>query len=316
METSPAAQAAPGPALDEANLGKLGRFIVSRWFGVFAALLSLLAISVYVFGYTPYLEYLYSDMKAYWDRAMFRLNNNHFSDSQFIAWPPLYHIFLAEFSRVFRWLGLEDWIQLKAALAINISVFAVSVFALQRLAANWFRRPSYVLICVLLYGLGFPALYFNAFLLSGNLGGPLFVIALAVASGRFSWSSLIIAALTFGLATIIRPSLGPYGLAFVLLYACRYGLWNKAFIARAAVFTILFFSVVFAASTEVSRISQGRVNGLSANGGLDFFIANTDYHRVDLTYDGWHFFVVVPSMSWKTEQGIFHTTLAFYKQEN
>jgi hypothetical protein len=87
------------------------------------------------------------------------------------------------------------------------------------------------------------------------------------------------------------------------------------FIRRAAVFTAVFFTVVGLASMEVSRISNGRVTGLSANGGLDFFIANSHYYRVELRYDGWHFFVIVPGLSWKPENGVFYTNVPFYKQD-
>lgn len=320
---SEAAAVAIDPAPVGYQPGKYGRFILSRNFGVLAAALSLAVVLIYVFGATPYTEFVFSDMRTYWDRAMARMQGEVFSDAQFIAWPPVYHILLAEFFEILQWAGLGEWVRLETALGINILTFAGSVFALQRLAAHWFRRPAFVLLTVLFYGFGFPALYFNAFLLSGNLGAPLLVIALSVAAGRYSWGALVFAALTFGLATIVRPSLGPYGLSFVLLYLCRYyrgGFWRTAFslpfLTRAAAFTVVFFAVVFAASAEVSRISGGRVNGLSANGGLDFFIANTDYHRVDLSYDGWHFFVVIPSMSWKPEQGIFYTNVPFYEQDH
>src|SRR5690349_22765532 len=57
-------------------------------------------------------------------------------------------------------------------ISINMVAFAASVYALHRLAVQWFERPEFVLATVLLYAFGFPAWYFNAFLLSGNLGIP------------------------------------------------------------------------------------------------------------------------------------------------
>ncbi|HEX5125165.1 MAG TPA: hypothetical protein VFW00_00350 [Rhodocyclaceae bacterium] len=288
-------------------------FIKTRRFGLAVALLSLIVVLTYVFAYTPYHDFVYSDMKSFWTRAIDRLNGQVFVDSQFEAWPPMYHIMLAEIFRVLRWIGLNLWIRIETPLTINIVAFAVSVYALQRMAVRWFVRPEFVLATVLLYAFGFPALYFNAFLLSDNLGGPLLVMAMSVAVCRKDWWAIMVAALLFGAATIIRPSLGPYGLAFVIFYLGQYGL-RWPFIARAAVFSAVFFTAVFCASLEVSHISHGKVNGLSANGGLDFFIANADYHRIELNYDGWHFFIIVPALSLQPEHGVFFTSVPFYNQ--
>jgi hypothetical protein len=292
---------------------RFGRFIQTRKFGLLMALLSLTVISIYVFLYAPYQDFIFSDMKGFWNRTMERLDGLQFRDSQFQVWPPIYHILLAEFFRLLRWIGLENWIRLETPLAINILVFAISVYAFQRVAVRWFVWPKWMLVTVLLYAFGFPALYFNAFLLSDNLSAPLMVIAVSLVISRQSWKYVVIGALLFGAVAAIRPSFGPYGLAFIALYLARYG-FNWQFIRRAAVFTAVFFTVVACASAEVSRISGGRVNGLSANGGLDFFIANSHYYRVELRYDGWHFFVIVPGLSWKPENGVFYTNVPFYNQ--
>ncbi|GAB2903059.1 hypothetical protein GCM10027046_35420 [Uliginosibacterium flavum] len=285
----------------------------SRRCGIALALLSLLAVASYVFWLAPYQEFLFSDMKHCWTQAMKRLDGKVFDDSQFVAWPPLYHIFLAELFRVFRWLGLESLVRLETALALNILAFSASVYALQRVAVRWFERSWALLLTVLLYGFGFPALYFNAFLLAENLGSPLLVMAVACIVCRPGWRGIVGAALLFAAATIVRPAMGPFGLAFVAFLLSREHL-GRRFLLRAAVFSGVFFVLISLASLEVSRISQGRVNALSANGGLDFFIANTDYHRVDLNYDGWHFFVIVPAQSWKPESGVFYTSTPFYEQ--
>lgn len=285
----------------------------SRSAGAWLAVGAFAAICLYVFWLTPYQQFLFSDMKNFWTQAMQRLDGREFADSQFVAWPPLYHIFLAELFRILRVLGLGELVRLETALLLNITVFAASVFALQRLAAHWLQRGDMVLLCTLLYGFGFPALYFNAFLLADNLGSPLLVMAVAAIVCVPGWRGILLSAMLFAAATIVRPALGPYGLAFVAFLLARQG-WSRRFLLQAALFSALFFSLIALASLEVSRISKGRVNGLSANGGLDFFIANTDYHRVDLSYDGWHFFVIVPAQSWRPENGVFYTNVPFYEQ--
>lgn len=288
-------------------------FVPSRRCGALLALLSFAWLLIYVYLLCPYEDFLYSDMKKYWTSAMTRLNGNPFEDPQFVAWPPLYHIILAELFRVLRWLGLESWIRLETALTINMAAFAASVYALHRVAVQWFDRAEYVFITLILYAFGFPAWYFSAFLLSGNLGMPLMIIAFALIVHKCNWWSAAVGALLFGLAVLIRPSFGPYGLAFVLYYLALYRISWK-FIQRAAIFSAVFFFMVALGSAEVSRISNGKLVGLSGNGGLDFFIAVSHHHRVDVSYDGWHFFVIAPAFSWKPENGSFYTDVPFYNQ--
>lgn len=288
--------------------------VSSRRFGIVLAVLSLVWLLIYVYLLAPYQDFVYSDMKKYWTSAMSRFDGHEFEEPQFVAWPPLYHIILAELFQVLRWAGLESWIRLETALTINMVAFAASVYALHRLVVQWFDRPEFVFITMMLYVFGFPAWYFNAFLLSGNLGMPLMIIAFSLIVNKCSWWSAILGALLFGLAVLIRPSFGPYGLAFVIYYLALYRISWK-FIGRAAVFSSVFFFMVALGSAEVARISQGKVVGLSGNGGLDFFIAMSHYHRIDVSYDGWHFFVIAPAVSWKPENGSFYTDVPFYNQE-
>ncbi len=290
--------------------------VPTRGFGAVITLLSFATVLAYVFLWAPYHDFVFSDMRKFWTSAMARLDGGgkEFYDPQFVAWPPLYHIFLAELFRVLRWIGLESWIRIETALTINIVAFAASVYALHRLATQWFERAEFVLITMLLYAFGFPALYFHAFLLSGNLGMPLMIIAFSLIAHKCSWRSAVVGALLFGLSSLIRPSFAPYGLSFVIYYFALYGISWK-FIRRAAVFSAVFFSMVALGGAEVARISHGKVKGLSSNGGLDFFIAVSHYHRVDVSYDGWHFFVIAPAVSWKPENGTFFTDVPFYDQK-
>ncbi len=291
-----------------------GDFVQTRAFGVCLALVSLAAIFFYGFFFSAFREYLYSDMLGFWLRAMERLNGDTYNLTQYLAWPPGYHIFLAEFFRVLRWLGLEGLIKVETVLFMNMLAYAASVYAMQRILTRWFQSPRWMLAALLLYAFGFPALYFNVFLLSGNLAVPLLILAIALLYCREGWPSLIAAALLFSLTAIFRPSLAPLGLAFVVYFLVRWRL-NRAFLVRAAVFSAIFFALVFAAGLEVSRISQGKVTGLSANGGLDFFIANSRYNSVGLHYEGWHHVIVVPALSDNPENGYFKTDIPFYEQD-
>jgi hypothetical protein len=305
---------APEQSLPESSYNRVWAFVQRREFGLIAALLSLAALVFYVFFCTPYQEFVFSDMEHYWSSALERLDGNAFDETQFVAWPPLYHIILAELFRVLHWLGLGSLVRLETALVINMLAFSASVYTLQRVAAQWFVRPEFIVLTVVLYAFGFPALYFNAFLLSENLGMPLMVIAFALVVHKQTWWAALLAGLLFALAAIIRPAFGPYGLAFVLFYLAYYRIsWR--FIRRAALFSAVFFSVVLLASAEVARISQGKVFGLSANGGLDFFINTSNYYRIDTRYDGWHFVVVAPALSWEPENGTFDTDVPFYNQD-
>lgn len=288
---------------------------VSIRFSLVLAVCSFVFVLLYVFVLAPYENFLYNDMQGFWQRALERLNGETFRETQFLAWPPWYHIFIAEVLRVFKTLGLDQLIRFEVFLGLNIFVFAISVCAFHRIALKWFDGDARLsLIAALLYGFGFPAWYFNAFLLSDNLSAPLLVIAVALIYLKTDMRSLVAAAVLFAFASVIRPSVAPYGLAFVIALFAIHRVSYK-FILRAGVFSAVFFALVFLAMAEVSRISKGKVSGLSANGGLDFFIANSRIYRIDLNYDGWHNFVVVPALSWKPEQGFFRSRVPYYNQD-
>jgi len=289
-------------------------FFFRRRFGLLAATASLIAISIYVFGGTPYQNYLYSDMLGFWKRAMERLNGDIHRESQFIVWPPLYHVFIADLFGKLHAIGLPGLARLETLLAINIGLYATSVYGFQRLAAQLFKGPAFLVTAVALYAVGMPALYLNAFLLSDNFSLPLFVIAIALAvCGRREWPSLCAAALLFGLAAIVRPAVAPYGLIFVVMYWVRFGR-SWAFLKRSAVFSGVFFGIVLFGAAEVRHISEGKVSGLCANGGIDFFLATSRCHRADLNYDGWHWYIVAPIQSMKPENGFHQFDVPFYNQ--
>ena len=286
-----------------------------RSFSLAIAVLSFLCIAYYVFQVAPYYNYLYSDMSGFWVRALDRLNGKEFIESQFLAWPPWYHIILADLFKILNFFGLGALIRLETALTLNLILFACSVYALHRACIKCFdHQQGYALAVICLYAFGFPAWYFNAFLLSENFATPLFVIAGCLVYYRGSWPSLVAAALLFAVASIVRPAIAPYGLAFVIGFLVQYRL-SIQFILRSAAFSILFFMVVGLGMLEVSRISHGKVSGLSANGGLDFFIANSDIYKVNLNYRGWHNMIIVPAMSWRPENGVFETTTPYFEQD-
>lgn len=289
--------------------------LASPRISVLLALGSFLFILLYVFVLSPYENFLYNDMLDFWRRALSRLTEDPYHETQFLAWPPGYHIFIAEVLRLLRALGIANFFHFEIFLSINIAVYALSVFALHRMAIKWFNGDGRLsLAAALLYGFGFPAWYFNAFLLSDNLAAPLVVIACSLIYLKGGIRYLIIAALLLAFASFVRPSVAPYGLAFVLMMLAVHRISIK-FIIRAGLFSVVFFAMVFLGMAEISRISKGKVSGLSANGGLDFFIANSRLYRIDLNYDGWHNFIVVPALSWKPENGFYKTQVPYYQQD-
>ncbi len=279
------------------------------------ALLSCLVLLVYVFYLAPYNNFFYNDMLGYWNRAIDRINGFPFVETQFMAWPPMYHIYLAEFFRLCWWMGYPELIEPETLLVLNCVIFACSVYALHRCAVRWFDKATgWAVVTTAVYAFGFPAWYFNAFLLSENFSAPLLVIAIALIYCRDSRGALIAAAAVFAVAAAARPSIAPYGLAFVIALLVRRQ-FTREFFIQAAVFSTVFFLLIFLAMGEVARISGGKVKGLSANGGLDFFIANSRYYRIDVRYNGWHNYVIVPALSWKPEQGSFNSTVPYFQQD-
>ncbi len=221
---------------------------------------------VYVFFFTNYDHYLWADMQNYWTRALQRFNGDGDDYFQWSIWPPLYHQMIATAFSTFEALGIGQERWLMAILTLQILAGSLSTYLIYRIArivlpvtqvtlpfwasvSGWGRkvlpeaskilwdrsgilsRETVALAAGVLYGIAFPIVYFNAFVLSENGSIPLLIAATywlvrKPASERAYLRSGALAGVLLGLAISIRPSYLLFGAVFVWYGLVREGCWG------------------------------------------------------------------------------------------
>src|SRR5690606_18123585 len=84
------------------NLKNVLALTLSLRFSVVLALASFALVLLYVFVLAPYENFMYNDMNDFWKRALTHLNGNPSIEPQFLAWPPWYHILIAQALALFQ----------------------------------------------------------------------------------------------------------------------------------------------------------------------------------------------------------------------
>jgi 4-amino-4-deoxy-L-arabinose transferase-like glycosyltransferase len=269
-----------------------------------AALLAVSALVklVYVFALTDYPRYLFSDFWGYWSRALERLGGNELGASQWAIWPPLPHIVLSWYLRAVDLAGLTAW-RLEAVLAANVAMSTASVALVYGIAEQALQRRKWALAVATLYAFTFPLIYFNAFVMSEHLSTLCMLASLWLALRfRASAGVLLAAGLLLGLASAQRPAFGLFGLAFFAYIAAAGGSGRHSLL-RAVAFSLGFALVVGAAALEAQRISSGRVAGLGANGGINFYFSHCRPHQVIARYNNEDYSIVAPALADRPENG-------------
>lgn len=237
---------------------------------LYTSLLSILAFKLmYIFAFTDYAHYLTSDAKGYWDRAIDRYNANLFLESQWAVFPPFYHIFLAFLFKIYSLFNIFEY-RLEVTIVLNALLSTISTYAIytivKRVTKNWYIS----FFAMLNYALIYTVTYFNAFILSENLATPLIIIAVAIFLRR-DRVSLILSGVIFAFAVATRSNLIVIVPFLLLLLIERDRLLYS--LKSLAIFLTSFGVVISLVVIENNYISKGEVNSLSANGGVNLYIA-------------------------------------------
>jgi len=292
--------------------------MIAAWEALRARPLALLLVAsatlkiVYVFGFTAYPSYLFSDFGGYWQRAHARMAGDEFGYWQWAFWPPLPHILLAWYLSAARAVGLAAH-ELQAALVLNVAASTACVALLYGIVLETLKARAWALGVAALYAFTFPLIYFNAFVMSEH-GATLFMLAALWLVLRYrsqAWVLLAAGGL-LALATAMRPGMGVLGLPAALYLAFAEGRGSRPAVVRAAAFSLGFFLVVAGALAEMHRISAGRVSGLSANGPLNFYIAQCRTATVNMTYQGQRSSFTSPSYVAHPENGVVYLDFGDY----
>ncbi|RLA59355.1 MAG: hypothetical protein DRQ78_10705, partial [Epsilonproteobacteria bacterium] len=105
---------------------------------------------IYVFYFSEYSQYLYSDMGGYWNRALASYAGDNTSIGQWSIWPPFPHMTLAWFFKVLYVLGLENH-KLEATMFMNVLLSTMTVIFVYLIARKLDDSKNYALIVVVIY---------------------------------------------------------------------------------------------------------------------------------------------------------------------
>ncbi len=235
---------------------------------VIVVVLICLAQLLFLLAIDP-VAHLKSDSADYWQRAMGRFMGFDTAPTQYEHHPPAYHILLSWLIHLSKLFGLYEN-RLSFVLTMQIMLNAAALYCLFKIIEG-FTKTIWAVSLVLIYGLFFPGLYLQSFILSENMATPLFILAMyGIVFKAYDWRHLGAAALSFGLAITIRPQYVLYSLPML------YWLWRgqnqklRAALVLAGGISIVLILGAF----EVNRISGGKVNGLANSGGTTFFMAH------------------------------------------
>ena len=279
------------------------------WLLAFSCLVKL----VYVFAFTDYPHYLFSDFGGYWERAMQRYQGVDRDEFQWAVWPPMAHIFLSWLFHVIDALGLRHW-RLETVLTVNILLSTAGVACLYSITRRLTSSSRAALVVATVYAFWYPLVYFNAFVMSEHpaTAALLFALWLLVRFPGYP-APLLLAGGVLGVAVGMRPAFGlmalPCGL-FVLLG----GPFAKVSVKHAAAFSIGFVVVIAAIAAEVNRISNGQLLGLSANGGVNFYFAQCRTREVVSSHAGATYWLIPPATADRLENGRIVVKRPFHDQ--
>ncbi len=199
------------------------------------------------------------------------------------------------------------------AVAIVQAILGSLTCALTYPLARRFQLPhGWALLACAVIALYPPFIFYGTYLLTEAIS-PLFLTALVVATlwsfEQWSWTATAVVGVLFAIGSIVRPNTVPL---FPFLCAAAWvaadyrwrvaGIWS----ARVLVAAIPLLAFVVSLNSQLA----GRLVGLSTNGGLNFFLMQTDYQGVR-AFD-WSFF---PIRNNNLYREIFKADAPFYEED-
>ncbi len=285
----------------------------SAWLVAWVVGLSTFLKFWFVFGMTRYREHLISDMGGYWVRALARFGGDETSLAQWGSpWPPLPHILLAQLFRLIHLLQLDE-LRLEVVLGAQIVLSSISVVLLHRVALRVLEDSRAANVVTVLYAFSYPMAYLCGAVLSEGPAIPLLVAAVWLTVGRERLWYPAAAGALLSLAVALRPAYGPMAAVFGSYFLWR-GRVRSESLRRAAVFASAFVLVMAPVVAENARISGGRLNSISANGGLNFLLNFSKVHEVHFHLNGDFFRIIPPATVEHPENGVLNTNVPFHEQ--
>ncbi len=275
-----------------------------------------------VFLFSDYQTYLTSDMHGYWERALQIFNGDEKTPNTWVSNAPFYSRVIADIFTWLNFLGLNEY-RLVTMLSLNILASALGTLALYHIGMHVTGHRLTSLLLAGAYAFSYPNLYFNTFLLGEPIAVPLIITSIWLLFRYCGSYKVVYAGLLLAFAVGIRPSNGLLGLPFAL-YILFAGLklreipFKKWFLllfpraVRAGIFSLAFFAVIFAIVAENFRISDGKLRGITAHSGYNFFLGQTQSHMIVSRFDGLQYGFVPSSVAGNPEYGTIEVDIPIY----
>lgn len=279
----------------------------------FILLSSFLIRIFYVFYCTDYKNYIFSDMSAYWDKAIARYNGDIFPMSQWTAWAPFYYFYLTFVFKILFLLGQFEH-KLEAVLLLNIIFSTASVLFVYLISKHLLKNKLFSLLVSFFYAFSYPLIYFNAFVLTENFFIPILIFSVYLLFEYHENKPLMfINGLVFALAVSARPSMGLLVIPF-LLYIIYANKPSTVSCLTASLFILGFSIIIFSVTTEINYISKGQTKSLYPSSGAIFFIYQCKHSLIESNNGGYIFGIGPPLNYTHPEWGIYKTNHALHEQ--
>lgn len=314
----------------QAYFGKLkgwGKCAVRHpWFPIIAIILGSTVLNfILVFEWSLYKSYLTSDMHGYWERAVQIFTGDEKTPNTWVSNAPFYSRVIAD---IFTWLEyfkLRHY-GLEVMLSLNILLSMFATLSLYLIGLRALRSNTWALCLAATYAFAYPNLYFNTFLLGEPFAIPIIISALYLVMRWQNSYKIFYAGIILAFGVGVRPSNGLLGLPCALfimfhgasLFATPIRQWIKVYFPRAVkagLFTIGFALVIFSILAENNRISDGKLRGITAHSGYNFFLGQTQVHLIQSSWDGLSYGFVPSSVAGNPEYGSIKTNIPIYDSE-
>ncbi|MBU2984603.1 hypothetical protein KO528_04540 [Saccharophagus degradans] len=294
-----------------------------HWFAISAVIaLSTIANFILVFGFSEYQHYLTSDMHGYWERAVQIYVGDEKTPNTWVSNAPFYPRVIAG---IFTWLnlfGLNEY-RLDVLLSINILISILGTLGLYMIGQQFKPNTRLGLYIAGAYAFSYPTMYFNTFLLGEPFAIPLIIFSIALLFKYYNSYKIAYVGVLLAFAVGVRPSNGLLGLPFGLyiLFAgisltwANRGQWIKLMFPRclkAGAFSLGFLIVIIGIIAENYRISDGKLRNLTAHSGYNFFLGQSQSHKIVSRFEGLEYGFVPSPVANHPEYGTVFTTTPIY----
>lgn len=286
-----------------------------KWLAIIL-LVSFITRIIYVYYFTDYKNYLFTDMGGYWERAIDRYNGKVFDMSQWTSWATFFHFYLAEVFKLLAFLHLFDK-KLEIILFLNVVYSTISIYFVYLISLEILKKKFQCLLLTFLYAFTYFFFYLNALIMAENLSIPLLIISFyLVLSKSQNKKAIFLAGSLLAIATALRPAHGLIGLPLFLyiLFSRRY---TRGSLISAIVFASAFFLIIYLVVQENIRISKGELKSLAGYSGVVFFHNQCKVLHIKSFHKG-HILEIVPPLFLaypELAKMEFSTTHPFHHQE-